>query len=277
MPNPSMPNPPTPNSQPTVAKQATSNTDTPLDTIATSDENVTKDTLPKAEKTTPTKQPTTLTKPQEKLKQKSPKKAIPAPQTPIEFMANEYKGVSIYAMTMAILIGLILWTGIATVQQVQAYHQQYGVLQQLKKDYRNLQIENQRLLIEQQTFSATPQIASRAVSELNMFYPQLSDRMIIQANNLTPSQTSNPATGNAQATDSNIAASTHTNTATVTNTPTIPVAAAASPPAQIENGHVTPLHPAVEDPDARHLATTPQANQGTSQANSQGAGRGENP
>lgn len=38
------------------------------------------------------------------------------------------------------------------------------------------------MLIEQQTFSATPQVTNRAVSELNMFYPNVSDRMIINNN-----------------------------------------------------------------------------------------------
>ena len=36
------------------------------------------------------------------------------------------------------------------------------------------------MLIEQQTFSATPQIASRAVAELGMFSPTLKDKLIIQ-------------------------------------------------------------------------------------------------
>jgi len=50
----------------------------------------------------------------------------------------------------------------------------------MKKQERKLQIEHQRLLIEQQTFSATPQIASRAVAELGMYSPTLKDKLIIQ-------------------------------------------------------------------------------------------------
>ena len=50
----------------------------------------------------------------------------------------------------------------------------------MKKQERKLQVEHQRLLIEQQTFSATPQIASRAVAELGMFSPTLKDKLIIQ-------------------------------------------------------------------------------------------------
>ena len=42
-----------------------------------------------------------------------------------------------------------------------------------------MHIEEQRLLIEQQTFSATPQVARRAVSELGMFFPVGEHRRII--------------------------------------------------------------------------------------------------
>ena len=80
------------------------------------------------------------------------------------------------------MIIAILGTGVQTVEQVQQYHQEYGQLQQLKKDFRALQIEHQQMLIEQQAFSATPQVTNRAVTELNMFYPNVSDRMIINNN-----------------------------------------------------------------------------------------------
>ena len=70
--------------------------------------------------------------------------------------------------------------GIKTAEGVQQYHQDYKTLQDMKKQERKLQVEHQRLLIEQQTFSATPQIASRAVSELGMFSPTLKDKLIIQ-------------------------------------------------------------------------------------------------
>lgn len=53
-------------------------------------------------------------------------------------------------------------------------------LQKMKVEYRNLQIENQRLIIEQQTFSATPQIASRAVTQLSMYSPSTKDKLILQ-------------------------------------------------------------------------------------------------
>lgn len=102
-----------------------------------------------------------------------------------EMLDTEYRGVSLYTVAMMLLVIAILWTGVSVVEQIQTYHQQYGELQKLKKQFRQLQMEHQRMLIEQQTFSATPQVTNRAVTELNMFYPNLSDRMIIHDNKVT--------------------------------------------------------------------------------------------
>lgn len=96
-----------------------------------------------------------------------------------EVLNAKYQIISLYVVAMLWLVGLILWTAVQTVEQVQAYHQTYGQLQTLKKEFRQLQIERQRMLIEQQTFSATPQVTNRAVAELQMFYPNVSDRLII--------------------------------------------------------------------------------------------------
>lgn len=98
-----------------------------------------------------------------------------------EVLNSKYQVVSLYVVAMLWLVALILWTAVQTVEQVQAYHHEYGQLQSLKKEFRHLQIERQRMLIEQQTFSATPQVTSRAVVELNMFYPNVSDRLIINS------------------------------------------------------------------------------------------------
>lgn len=125
----------------------------------------------------------------------APKKTTPKnnPQktADLDGLISENKSLSVYGLAMLVLIIMMLWTGVLIVEQVQDYHAQYGELQKLKREHRKLEIEHQRLLIEQQTFSATPQIAKRAVSELNMYYPQLSDRMILQSNpsNASPSFT----------------------------------------------------------------------------------------
>lgn len=238
-----MPNPQSPSANPLDPATDTLATETLApETTATPKDNAEQATHGQKDVKKKTK-PSTTKKPLEKLKKAKPAKA--ETPSPTEFMATEYKGVSIYAMAMAILIALILWTGIATVQQVQAYHQQYGNLQQLKKDYRKLQIENQRLLIEQQTFSATPQIASRAVAELNMFYPQLSDRMIIQADSIAtkPTNLSNTATATAHATPTNQ----NSGAKTTPNTPTAQtdnlqenteIANSQIANSQIENSHI---------------------------------------
>lgn len=101
-----------------------------------------------------------------------------------DILDSEYRGISLYAIAMLVLIVAALWTGTKVVEQIQTYHQTYSELLKLKRDFRQLQIERQRMLIEQQTFSATPQVTHRAVTELNMFYPNFSDRMIIHANSL---------------------------------------------------------------------------------------------
>ncbi|AGP50017.1 cell division protein FtsL [Psychrobacter sp. G] len=93
---------------------------------------------------------------------------------------RKFKISNIYVAILVLLAAGIVWSGIKTAEGVQQYHQDYKTLQDMKKQERKLQVEHQRLLIEQQTFSATPQIASRAVSELGMFSPTLKDKLIIQ-------------------------------------------------------------------------------------------------
>ena len=97
-----------------------------------------------------------------------------------ELFVRRFNVVSIYVVLLLLLAAVIVWSGIKTAEEVQQYHQDYKTLQDMKKQERKLQIEHQRLLIEQQTFSATPQIASRAVAELGMYSPTLKDKLIIQ-------------------------------------------------------------------------------------------------
>jgi cell division protein FtsL len=97
-----------------------------------------------------------------------------------EMFAQRFGVVRIYVVLLLLLAGAIVWSGIKTAEEVQQYHQDYKTLQDMKKQERKLQVEHQRLLIEQQTFSATPQIASRAVAELGMYSPSLKDKLIIQ-------------------------------------------------------------------------------------------------
>lgn len=97
-----------------------------------------------------------------------------------EMFVQRFNVVKIYVVILLLLAASIVWSGIKTAESVQQYHQDYKTLQDMKKQQRKLQVEHQRLLIEQQTFSATPQIASRAVAELGMYSPTLKDKLIIQ-------------------------------------------------------------------------------------------------
>lgn len=97
-----------------------------------------------------------------------------------ELLSSRSTVRGIYVVAMLLLAIAIVWSGIKTAEEVQQYHQDYKTLQDMKQQERTLKIEHQRLLIEQQTFSATPQIASRAVAELGMFSPALQNKMIIQ-------------------------------------------------------------------------------------------------
>ena len=122
-----------------------------------------------------------------------------------ELFAQRFGVVSIYVVMLLLLAGAIVWSGIKTAENVQQYHQDYKTLQDMKKQERKLQVEHQRLLIEQQTFSATPQIASRAVSELGMYSPTLKDKLIIQpgiavAEPIIPTETEFDSTKNDRAT-----------------------------------------------------------------------------
>lgn len=97
-----------------------------------------------------------------------------------EILSKRYGGISVYVAVILLLMVGIVSTAVLTAQQVQQYHEDYIGLQKMKSEHRRLQIENQRLIIEQQTFSATPQIASRAVTELGMYSPTTDDKLILQ-------------------------------------------------------------------------------------------------
>lgn len=97
-----------------------------------------------------------------------------------DILSKRYRANNFYPLIMFILALGIVWTAVLTAEQVQQYHNDYMRLQKMKVEHRNLQIENQRLIIEQQTFSATPQIASRAVTQLGMYSPSTKDKLILQ-------------------------------------------------------------------------------------------------
>lgn len=85
-------------------------------------------------------------------------------------------------LVLVILIGMIFATALGIVKQTQERHTTYIELQKLGRELNRLKIEEQRLLIEQQTFSATPQVAQRAVTELGMFFPANDNHRVITPN-----------------------------------------------------------------------------------------------
>lgn len=87
--------------------------------------------------------------------------------------------VGVYRLLVMMLLVAILATSVAVARQTQERHETYRTLQQLKRDLAVMKIEEERLLIEQQTFSATPQVARRAVGELGMFFPSSHHKKII--------------------------------------------------------------------------------------------------
>lgn len=101
--------------------------------------------------------------------------------------------VGLYRVILAVLFVAIMWTGVGIAKQTQTHHEAYRQLQQLKNELTAMQVEEQRLLIEQQTFSATPQVARRAVSELGMFFPAGDNRRIIAPSANTNSSQSQQA------------------------------------------------------------------------------------
>lgn len=92
-----------------------------------------------------------------------------------------------YWFAMAVLAIGIMVTAKMVVTQTQTRHQTYALLFELQKEYRAMHTEEQRLLIEQQTFSSTPVVAKRAVNDLKMFYPDESHRKVIMPPNFAQS------------------------------------------------------------------------------------------
>lgn len=88
-------------------------------------------------------------------------------------------GSRLYWFMMVLFVVIILMSAIATTKQTQTRHDLYQQLMDLRKQTRALKVEEQRLIIEQQTFSATPHIAKRAITELKMFYPNDTSRLVL--------------------------------------------------------------------------------------------------
>ena len=78
-----------------------------------------------------------------------------------------------------ILLVLVFVSAIMVVFQVFEYRHDYRELSAFNREKDDLNAEWGRLLIEQQTFGATAQIGSRAVTQLRMFSPPAAQTVVI--------------------------------------------------------------------------------------------------
>ncbi|WP_374664363.1 cell division protein FtsL [Acinetobacter sp.] len=79
----------------------------------------------------------------------------------------------------AILLALVFLSAVFVVFQVFEYRQDYRKLSTYMRERDDLNAEWGRLLIEQQTFGATAQIGTRAVTQLRMYSPPVAQTVVI--------------------------------------------------------------------------------------------------
>ncbi|ENV69334.1 cell division protein FtsL [Acinetobacter towneri] len=78
-----------------------------------------------------------------------------------------------------ILLALVFISAIMVVFQVFEYRHDYRELSSYMRERDDLNAEWGRLLIEQQTFGATAQIGTRAVTQLRMYSPPAQQTVVI--------------------------------------------------------------------------------------------------
>ena len=83
------------------------------------------------------------------------------------------------SVTYAILLALVFISAVVVVFQVFEYRQDYRNLSTYLRERDDLNAEWGRLLIEQQTFGATAQIGTRAVTQLRMYSPPVAQTVVI--------------------------------------------------------------------------------------------------
>lgn len=88
-----------------------------------------------------------------------------------ELTTEQINLTGLYRLIIGGLLIAILVTGVMTVLQTQERHKVYQEISRLKRELTIMKVEESSLIIEQQMFSSTPQVARRSVSELSMYYP----------------------------------------------------------------------------------------------------------
>ena len=82
-------------------------------------------------------------------------------------------------ISYAILLLLVFSSAIMVVFQVFEYRHDYREMSSFMRERDDLNAEWGRLLIEQQTFGATAQIGTRAVTQLRMYSPPAAQTVVI--------------------------------------------------------------------------------------------------
>lgn len=100
--------------------------------------------------------------------------------------------IRIIQFILAVLLVIILLTAVLSIKQIQERHEAYRTLQVLKDELKKLKIEEHRLLIEQQTFSSTPEVAIQATNKLNMFFPDKDNKKVVAPETKTPKSENAP-------------------------------------------------------------------------------------
>ena len=77
------------------------------------------------------------------------------------------------------LVGIVLISAFMVVLQVFSYRHDFRELNSYMREREDINAEWGRLLIEQQTFGATAQIGTRAVTQLRMYSPPATQTVVI--------------------------------------------------------------------------------------------------
>ena len=95
-----------------------------------------------------------------------------------DILSSGSKGLK-KVVVYSVLVALVFVSAMMVVFQVFEYRHDYRDLSAYMREKDDLNAEWGRLLIEQQTFGATAQIGSRAVTQLRMFSPPAAQTVVI--------------------------------------------------------------------------------------------------
>lgn len=84
-----------------------------------------------------------------------------------------------YWFVLLVLVVVIVTTAVLTSKQTYERHTIYNQLMQAREQAYELDIEHQRLIVEQQTFITTPIVAKDAVTKLGMYYPNETQKLTL--------------------------------------------------------------------------------------------------